>query len=148
MTYAGITRGYRSGGFNTTFLSMEDMSFGPEYSWNYEVGFKSSWLNNRLNFNTSLFYIDLDDQQVTQVLPTANTLIRNAGETRSMGFEVEGSAVIIEGLRLEASFGYTDAEYLSYSDAVAGMDYAGKHPPLAPEYTYNLAAQYSLPIVD
>ena len=28
------------------------------------------------------------------------------------------------------------------------MDYAGKHPPLAPEYTYNLAAQYSLPIVD
>lgn len=148
MTYAGITRGYRSGGFNTTFLSMEDLSFGPEYSWNYEVGFKSSWLNNRLNFNTSLFYIDLDDQQVTQVLPTANTLIRNAGETRSMGFEVEGSAVIIEGLRLEASFGYTDAEYLSYSDAVAGMDYAGKHPPLAPEYTYNLAAQYSLPIVD
>ena len=66
MTYAGITRGYRSGGFNTTFLSMEDMSFGPEYSWNYEVGFKSSWLNNRLNFNTSLFYIDLDDQQVTE----------------------------------------------------------------------------------
>ena len=32
MTYAGITRGYRSSGFNTTFLSMEDMSFGPTYS--------------------------------------------------------------------------------------------------------------------
>ena len=66
MTYAGVSRGYRSGGFNTSFLDVSDLAFDPEYSWNYEVGFKSSWFNNRVNFNTSLFYIDLSDQQVRQ----------------------------------------------------------------------------------
>lgn len=99
---------------------MSDLAFDPEYSWNYEVGFKSSWFNNRVNFNTSLFYIDLSDQQVTQVLPTANTVIRNAGKSRSMGFEVEASALITEGLLFEGSFGYTDAKYRRYSDKVSG----------------------------
>ena len=119
MTYAGVSRGYRSGGFNTSFLDVSDLAFDPEYSWNYEVGFKSSWFNNRVNFNTSLFYIDLSDQQVTQVLPTANTVIRNAGKSRSMGFEVEASALITEGLLFEGSFGYTDAKYRRYSDKVS-----------------------------
>ena len=127
---------------------MSDLAFDPEYSWNYEVGFKSSWFNNRVNFNTSLFYIDLSDQQVTQVLPTANTVIRNAGKSRSMGFEVEASALITEGLLFEGSFGYTDAKYRRYSDKVSGMDYAGNRTPLAPEYTYNLALQYSLPLLE
>ena len=124
------------------------VAYKPEYSWNYEVGFKSSWFNNRVNFNTSLFYIDLSDQQVTQVLPTANTVIRNAGKSRSMGFEVEASALITEGLLFEGSFGYTDAKYRRYSDKVSGMDYAGNRTPLAPEYTYNLALQYSLPLLE
>ena len=110
---------------------MSDLAFDPEYSWNYEVGFKSSWCNNRVNFNTSLFYIDLSDQQVTQVLPTANTVIRNAGKSRSMGFEVEASALITEGLLFEGSFGYTEAKYRRYSDKVYGMDYAGNRTPLA-----------------
>ena len=148
MTYAGVSRGYRSGGFNTSFLDVSDLAFDPEYSWNYEVGFKSSWFNNRVNFNTSLFYIDLSDKQVTQVLPTANTVIRNAGKSRSMGFEVEASALITEGLLFEGSFGYTDAKYRRYSDKVSGMDYAGNRTPLAPEYTYNLALQYSLPLLE
>ena len=83
---AGVSRGYRSGGFNTSFLDVSDLAFDPEYSWNYEVGFKSSWFNNRVNFNTSLVLnIDLSDQQVTQVLPTANTVIRNAGKSRKHG---------------------------------------------------------------
>ena len=165
--YLTIAKGYKSGGFNTQIFSdvlqqkmMNRMGIGevydvqrgvaykPEYSWNYEVGFKSSWFNNRVNFNTSLFYIDLSDQQVTQVLPTANTVIRNAGKSRSMGFEVEASALITEGLLFEGSFGYTDAKYRRYSDKVSGMDYAGNRTPLAPEYTYNLALQYSLPLLE
>ncbi|MDR3088836.1 MAG: TonB-dependent receptor [Desulfobulbaceae bacterium] len=146
MAYAGLSRGYRSGGFNTAFMDMADSSFGSEFSWNYEIGFKSSWLDNRLTFNTALFYIDLEDQQVTHVLPTANTVIRNAGESRSMGFETEISALITDGLLLEGGFGYTDAEYSEYADG--GVDYSGMSTPVAPEYTWNLALQYSLPVTD
>ena len=145
MTYAGVARGYRSGGFNTAFTDSSDLSFGPEYSWNYELGFKSVFFDNKLIFNGAAFYTDIDKQQVTKVLPNANTVIRNAGRSRSYGFELEGSAILPMGFRLDAGFGYTRSEYLQYSDQ--GVDYKGKTTPLAPEYTYNVALQHTLPVV-
>lgn len=145
--YVEVSRGYCSGGFNTSLPGVSDPAFDPEYSWNYEIGSKSSWFNNRVNFNTPLFYIDLSDQQVTQVLPIVNTVTRNTGKFRSMGFGVEASVLITEGLLFEGNFGYTDAKYRRYSDKIFGMDYVGNRTPLAPEYTYNLALQYSLPLL-
>jgi len=90
----------------------------------------------------------LDDQQITELLPSANTIITNAGESRSMGFEIESSAVLTQALSLEAGFGYTNSEFVKYEDAVAGVDYKGKKTPMAPEYTYNLALQWRNPIMD
>lgn len=147
MTYASITRGYRSGGFNESFINPSDISFDPEYSWNYELGLKSSWLDNRLIMNTAAFYIDWKDQQVIQLLPTgAETSFRNAGESHSQGFEVEMIARPTEGLDLIAGFGYTDAKFDEYKDTIAGTDYKDNRTPLTPRYTYNLAAQYRHPL--
>ena len=142
MSYAGVSRGYRSGGFNTAYMDASDIHFDPEYSWNYEIGFKSSWLDNRLKVNTSLFFIDLEDQQVVQLLPSADTVIRNAGKSRSMGMEMELIALLCKGLTLDAGFGYTDAEYREYKDPLAGTDYSGNTTIMAPEYTYNLGLEY------
>jgi iron complex outermembrane receptor protein len=150
MTYAGVSRGYRSGSFNTTFLEPSDFSFAPEYSWNYEAGFKSTLFDRRLTVNGAVFDIELRDQQVTQVLPTADTLIRNAGKSRIMGFELEGSALLPLGFQLDAGYGYTKAEYLRYSDRDTmgnKVNYAGNTPPLAPQYTFNIALQHTLPLV-
>ncbi|ADK84495.1 TonB-dependent receptor [Desulfarculus baarsii DSM 2075] len=142
MTYAGVARGYRSGGFNTAYADESDIRFDPEYSWNYEVGLKTAWFENRLIVNAALFYIDLQDQQVVQLLPSADTAIRNAGQSRSMGMELELRALLCQGLTLDAGFGYTDAEYTDYRDPLAGADYSGNKAVLAPEYTYNLALEY------
>ena len=46
--YATVTKGYKTGGFNTSFEREEDRSFRPESSWNYEVGGKHPFLDNRL----------------------------------------------------------------------------------------------------
>jgi iron complex outermembrane receptor protein len=147
MTYASVTRGYRSGGFNESFINPSDISFDPEYSWNYELGLKSSWLDNRFIMNTAAFYIDWKDQQVIQLLPTgAETSFRNAGESHSQGFEVEMIARPTEGLDLIAGFGYTDAKFDEYKDTIAGTDYKDNRTPLTPRYTYNLAAQYRHPL--
>jgi len=147
MTYASVTRGYRSGGFNESFVDPSDISFDPEYSWNYELGFKSSWLDNRIIMNMAAFYIDWKDQQVIQLLPTgAETSFRNAGESHSQGFEVEMIARPTTALDLIASFGYTDSEFDEYEDPIAGTDYKGNLTPLTPRYTYNIAAQYRHPL--
>ncbi len=142
MAYAGVTRGYRSGGFNTAYADASDIRFDPEYSWNYEVGLKTSWFDNRVICNAALFYIDLEDQQVVQLLPSADTVVRNAGQSRSMGLELELKALLCQGLTLGAGFGYTNAEYTDYKDPLAGADYSGNNTALAPEYTYNLSLEY------
>jgi iron complex outermembrane receptor protein len=150
MTYASVSRGYRSGSFNTTFLDPSDFSFAPEYSWNYEAGFKSTLFDRRLTVNGAVFDIELRDQQVTQVLPNANTVIRNAGKSRIIGFELEGSALLPLGFQLDAGYGYAKAEYLRYSDRDTfgnKVNYAGNTPPLAPQYTFNIALQHTLPVV-
>lgn len=146
MTYASVSRGYRSGGFNTSFLNADDRSFDPEYSWNYEIGTKTSWFKNRLNLNLTGFYIVLDDQQVTITLPNANSVVRNAGESHNIGFEVEGTALLFEGLTAEANFGYTYAEFKKYQDGM--NDYKGNRAPFAPLYTYFGALQYRRPLID
>lgn len=144
MTYAGITRGYRSGGFNTAYMDIADLAFDSEFSWNYEIGLKSAWFDDRLSFNASVFYITLQDQQVIQLLPSADTIIRNAGKSRSMGMEVESTAVLAPGLTLDAGFGYTNAEFTEYLDG--GTDYSGKTPLLSPEFSYHLALNYRRPL--
>ena len=62
MPYFIISRGYTSGGFNE--YSNVGAGYDPEFSWNYELGAKTSWLDNRLRMNVALFYIDRTDMQV------------------------------------------------------------------------------------
>ncbi len=148
MSYASITKGYRAGGFNYYFIDPADVSFAPEFSWNYEVGAKSSWFDNRLILNAAMFYIDLKEQQLTHMGQMGGrhiTITRNAGESHSLGFEVETIIRPINGLELEAGLGYVNAQFDEYKDA--GIDYKDKRTPLVPEYTYNIAAQYRHPLI-
>ena len=148
MTYAGVSRGYRSGGFNTAYGDASDIKFESEFTWNYEMGCKSSWFNNRLHVNTSIFFIEIKDQQIVQLLPSADTMIKNAGKSQSTGFEIETKARLYKGLTLEAGFGYADSEFKDHQDTLAGTDYKGNKTPMAPEYTYNLALQYNKAVSD
>ncbi len=153
MTYVSVSRGYRGGGFNYTSPTKVDSTYDPEYNWTYEFGFKTSFFNDRLRINGSVFYMDIQDQQVTQILSGGSGLrIDNAARARSLGFELEVAALLAEGLLFEGSFGYTDSKFLEFKKtdyfqgALVTRDFEGKATPLMPEYTYSLALQYSLPI--
>lgn len=139
MAYAGVTRGYKAGGFDRDG-SVSKAGFDPEYSWNYELGFKSSWLDNRLNLNAALFYIDLQDQQVYQTTAALVAVTTNAGKSRSMGVELESEFLINQYVSLEAGVGYTHARFTNYEDS--GADYAGNHIPMTPDYTFNVALPF------
>jgi iron complex outermembrane receptor protein len=156
MPYASVARGYTSGGFNTLSSVVAGTSYDPEYSWSYEVGIKSAWLDRRLIFNLTAFYIDWQDQQVLQQLGPANFAVKNAAESTSKGFEVELKARPATGLDFSAGFGYTNVEFDDYKDSIfdldptsptygqktGDVDYSGKKNMFVPEYTYNMAAQY------
>lgn len=140
MFYTTISKGYISGGFNPYSFDQEYISFDEEKLWSYELGVKSSFFNNSLIFNAAVFYMDIDDAQVKETLDATRSYFTNAAKVVSKGFEFEVVALPLDGLTLNASFGYSHAEFESFSDADG--DYKGNKKPYAPEYSYNLGANY------
>jgi outer membrane receptor protein involved in Fe transport len=58
--------------------------------WNYELGAKTLWLENRLRLNTSLYRIDWSNMQVGLVRPSdTSPFYGNIGQARVYGAEVE-----------------------------------------------------------
>jgi len=67
--YANYAKGYKPGGFNGAIAITngrpQDESFDQEESVNYEVGMKSTWMDNRLVFNVAVFKMDVTAIQLT-----------------------------------------------------------------------------------
>ena len=137
--YALISRGYKTGGFNSTFERPEDLTFDPEHSWNYEIGAKSSIFENKLFVEGSLFYIDWKNQQIYQATPSGTgSMLKNAGHSVSKGVELSLNTALIQGFELMASYGYTHATFIS-NVLSATVDYSGNYIPYVPKNT--IAAQ-------
>lgn len=160
--YANVSKGYKSGGFNTQMFSdvlqqrlMGVMGIGskydiddvvgykPEYSWNYEIGSHLTFPAARLSVDVSAFYIDCRDQQLT-MFPSGNTtgrIMTNAGRTRSLGGEVSINWNPVSTLELSASYGHTDARFVRFHNGID--DFKGKYIPYAPQNTLFAQAQYT-----
>lgn len=147
--YTSVSRGYRAGGFNTKGISARASTFDPEYTWNYEAGTKTQWLDGRLASNLTLFWIDLKDQQV-ELANYPATEIRNAGKSRSRGVEWDINWRPVSPLTLSAGVGYSDTRFVEYKDnvynssgAVVGVnDYHDKRVPNTPDFTWNAGIDY------
>jgi iron complex outermembrane receptor protein len=140
MTYASASKGYRSGGFNGLATDPQYYSYDAETLWSYEIGIKNAFLNNRLILNGSVYYMDITDMQVTEAVAPVVSYLTNAAEATAKGVELEMTARVFDGLSLMAGFGYSDVEFDSFKDAMG--DYKGNKNPYAPEYTFNIGAQY------
>ena len=150
-TYALVSTGFKSGGFNafgTSPLSGRD--FDNETAVNYEAGVKSSWLDGRLSVNASGFALFYEDIQVLQSVSLSGfdgTATGNAAEARSLGAELSVAALPVEGLQLNLAYGFADARFTDYEDAPGG-DLTGKRLPNAPRHTLSLVADYAYPVLD
>ena len=140
MVYASASQGYRSGGFNAMATNPQYYSYNEENLWSYEIGVKSAFFDNRLVVNGSVYLMKIDDMQVTEAISPYESYLTNAAEATGKGFELEMTARVLDGLTLMAGFGYTNIEFDDFMDALG--DYQGNKNPYAPEYTYNLSAQY------
>ena len=71
------------------FAPAGKQAYDKETLWNYELGFKSSLLNNSLTFNSSIYYMDISDMQVLTNLDVYKAYVSNAATATSKGFELE-----------------------------------------------------------
>lgn len=152
MFYSTASKGYLVGGFNWATNAVEEtFTYDPEYTWNYEIGLKSNWLEGRLMANLSAFYIDIEDKQVTEYdVDTFTRTVSNAAEAHSQGVELQLKARLARGFEMFAGVGYNEVKFDNFTatewndtkTAFIEKDYTGNYLPYAPLYTYNLGMQY------
>ncbi|MEM6500732.1 MAG: TonB-dependent receptor [Cyanobacteria bacterium P01_C01_bin.89] len=140
MVYGSITRGYRPPGGNFEPQTEDVAVFDGERSWNYEIGLKSSWFDDRLIVNLAGFYNKTSDFQFPNI-EAGEVTISNA-DVRTIGAELEILARPLPGLELSASLGLLSAEFENGVASSTGESLKGSSTPFAPDLTYNVAAQY------
>ena len=125
-------------------------AYKPEYSNNFELGIKNTFLENRARANISFFYTTVTDAQVpTLVLPAAITVTKNAGSLTSKGMDAEVATTVLKGLEATYNFGYTDAKYtkLKLSQNGSETDLSGNRQIFTPDITSMLALQYNVTLM-
>jgi iron complex outermembrane recepter protein len=127
MVYATASKGYRPGGSNSPNATVNPLcepsfqalgltsvpnTYESDSLWSYELGAKDSLFDNRLSFQTSVYYIDWSGIQTTVNLPSCGAFYTaNRGKAISQGFDFQVAAILMEGLKVSANVGYTDAYY-------------------------------------
>ncbi|MDQ4420992.1 TonB-dependent receptor [Sphingobium sp. DEHP117] len=116
----------------------------------FEAGFKSSFLDRKLQLNAAVFNSDYKNLQISQLVGTLIALT-NVPKSRIRGAELEVVAQPMSGLRFNASLGYLDAKLKRFSNAPnvpiyfppsVSIPLAGKQLPYVAKWNLTLGASY------
>jgi outer membrane receptor protein involved in Fe transport len=154
MLYAGITQGYKAGGFNQDGSLAADLrQFDPETLWNVEFGYKARFAEDRLSLRTTLFRMQRRDIQIststTRPIPGSPGAVEfieytgNAAEGVNQGLELEVDFAVNQNWSLFASVGLLDTELEDYVDN-SGRDLDGRDQAHAPNYQFFAGSEYAL----
>ncbi|HEX7748974.1 MAG TPA: TonB-dependent receptor plug domain-containing protein, partial [Bordetella sp.] len=107
LVYLTRSEGYRPGGLNRRGSLPP---YKSDYLTNYEFGWKTTWLGNRLSFNGSVFQQDWKDFQFSILGANGLTEIKNANQARIRGLETELNWAATYNLQLSAGAAFYDAK--------------------------------------
>ena len=161
IVYGMFSQGFHSGGFFGVNQNIRDFIrdvYDPETADNYEIGYKSQHLDDRLRFNAVYFYNDFKDKQESFVAldpdtKTVATVFDNAASVKYKGVEIEAVFVFNEYFRGFINYGSLDAEYdefftdINPNDAQELIEDASFLTPRnAPEFTLGVGGTLSIPV--
>ncbi len=146
MVYLTYSEGFRSGGYNGRASAPGNIGpYDPESVEAWELGFKSSWMDNRVTLNGSIFDVSYDDKQEDIVKPGEDgqatlTVVENAATASISGVELELAWMIASGLSLRGNIGLLDASFDEYlvDSATGPVDKSGIELRRAPDMTMGL----------
>ncbi len=140
IAYVTVAKGYKSGGFNPFALASDKQSYDEENLISYELGYKSMFFKDTIKFNASIYYMNVDDMQVQEMVTPGVAYVVNAASATSKGIEIEFEALLNDEITLFASGGLNDTSFDDFKD-IKG-DYSGNINPSAPKYNFNIGTQY------
>ncbi len=135
LVYASVSNGFKSGGYigSPSTPSRAVNSFDEETAVNYELGLKSTWLDNSLRLNIAAFFTDYEDLQVTRFAQLADNpgnafgefITENAAEAEISGLEVEFTWLPSDSLEFGGSYAYLNTEFKDFTPEVANLAPSG-----------------------
>ncbi|MEH6584713.1 MAG: TonB-dependent receptor [Halioglobus sp.] len=172
MAYFTYSEGYRIGAANGVALCPPDLendsqivcaqpdefAYDADETKNYEIGLRSTWLDNRLTVNGALFYIDWIDPQLASTTSSGAQPITVNGEgAKSQGLEASFNWLVWDNFSLRGSYSYTNAELTETApallDTVVPPGFSsstiyidgekGDRLPGSPEHQGNIFATYT-----
>ena len=158
--FATASRGFKSGGTQTSNNVNLSNDFKPETLWNYEAGSKFELFDKRLRVDITGFYMKWKDVQQTirfQYIDPLTGLLRgvsgiaNAAAADSYGIEGSFDLRITNHLKLSGNAGYNKSKFKDYRNALIDgvvIDITGQPLVNAPEWTLGAQAQYKRPITE
>jgi iron complex outermembrane recepter protein len=160
MLYASYAQGFKSGGFD---LATNPKPYLPEHLTDYELGLKTTMLDDHLRADITGFYYDYTDLQVQQVVDFA-IQTANAATAHVYGLEGEFNYLVTSAFEIDASASWTHARYVGFCGpdpaapkvvtptncpTVDGIlpanegDFTGKALANAPDYRATIVFQYT-----
>ena len=117
LIYAGVTTGYRAGGFNLANLSNRPV-YDQEEITAYEIGWKDQLFDRSLQVNASVYYYDYEDvhQAFSGFSNSLGAVVDNVEAVPSaeiFGFEADVFWLATDRLTLGGNFSFTDSQYTS-----------------------------------
>ncbi len=154
MVYGLYSEGFRVGGINNgnqPFAPGIPDTYESDELQNYEAGIKSRWMDQQLQLNASLFWIEWDDIQVEPRDPAGNIpFTTNGGAAEVGGVEWSVAFLPLESLRLDFNGTYYFTSELSEDQpllpgasptVITGLD--GDDLPNVPKWQLYFSANYS-----
>jgi iron complex outermembrane receptor protein len=155
--YTSYSKGFRIGGANAPVPPTCPQVVPPTYTsdnvQNYEIGAKDTFLDGRLQVNTSAFHAVWKNIQQYTGLPCGPfAYSTNAGSAISNGADLALRAIVSERVRVSLNVSYVDAYYDSngydkLNNLLVGKnDKVGILPQVNAPWTVNTSVEYVLPL--
>jgi iron complex outermembrane recepter protein len=158
MIYATWSRGFRPGGINRRSTIPP---YDADFLSNYELGWKTSWADDKLRWNGALFLADWSKFQYSFLGENSFTQIENGPNARIRGVETDVTFSPTRDLTLSATAAYLDAK--TEENLCSAVDLAdtaklcngagnsvlapaGTKLPVTPEFKINASARYEFPL--
>ncbi len=147
--------GFRSGQFNQNGVGEAAADIGligvtdvveAEESESFEIGYKGSFVDDRLRLNAAVFSTDVENQQFFSFIGAISAqILTSIDEVSLSGGEIDLTYQVSDALTVFGAYGFTDSEIDAYAlDPTA----VGNDAPYIAENTLNLGFQYVQPVSD
>jgi outer membrane receptor protein involved in Fe transport len=147
MVYARLASGYRAGGPNE--VPGVPQQYSPDKTNDYEIGLKGDFMDHSLSLETSLYYIDWHNIQLSLLNPDYLVYTANAGAAKSQGVEVAVTAKPLPGLTIAGWIAFSDAQLTQSLPADNPSDpygVSGDRLPYSSRFSGNFSLDDEFPI--